>query len=61
MVLADQRISVAGRSGFVGAAAVVAGGFGGGRVVHFNFDAEKTLAQISLMVEQALVWTGKIE
>jgi riboflavin synthase alpha subunit len=60
-MLADQRVSLDRKSGFVSLCAVSAGKYGKGRVVHFNFNAEVLVGMISLLVDQALVWTAGYE
>jgi hypothetical protein len=60
-MLADQRVSLGRNSGFVGLCAVSAGKYGKGRVVHFNFNAGAVVGIISLLVDQALVWTAGYE
>jgi hypothetical protein len=57
-MIADQRVSLGGTTGFLEVPAVVAGVFGKGRVVHFNFNAGAEVGAISTLVDQALVWAA---
>jgi len=59
--LADQRVSVEGRSGYVGVSCLIVRQSGRGRVAHFNFDAESVVGMISPLVEKAILWSASFE
>jgi len=60
-MLADQHVSLRGTRGFTEISSVVAGIYGKGRVVHFNFNAGAVIGEVSLIVTQAIQWASRYE
>jgi len=60
-MLADQRVMVEGKTGYLGVAAVTANEFGGGRVVHFNLDIAEHIHLVSQLLDKALLWAAHFE
>jgi len=58
-MLADQRVMVAGKFGYVGIAAVTANEYGNGRVVHFNLSVAEHVHFISSLLDKALLWAAR--
>jgi len=59
--LADQRVMIAGKAGYVGIPALSARELGIGRVVHFNVDMTEHINVFSPLFEKALLWAGRFE
>jgi len=60
-MLADQRVSIKGRTGYLGVSGLSTRQIGRGRIVHFNFDAESVIGAVSPLLEKAILWAADFE